>query len=157
MASRKGLMDISDIKHLQIFQRNIPDELKLRIYLCRLDGQVCAGAIFSAIGSTAVYLVGATSNSGMKSNGAYLIQWSFLKWLKETGFSFYDLNGINPAVNPGTYHFKRGLAGKNGMDLEFLGKYQVADNPVSAILVNYGDKLVSSLKKTLKRIISLRK
>jgi lipid II:glycine glycyltransferase (peptidoglycan interpeptide bridge formation enzyme) len=157
MAGRKGLEDISDIAHLRKVQRDLPAEFKLRISLCRLDGQVCAGAIFSAVGATAVYLVGATSNTGMKSNGSYLIQWSFLKWLKENGFLFYNLNGINPEINPGTYHFKRGLAGKNGMALEYLGKYQVADNLVSALLVNGGEKFVSSLKKAGKRIKSLRK
>lgn len=157
MVRRKGLEDITDIEHLKKVQRDLPAEFKLRVILCRLDGQVCAGAIFDAIGTTAVYLVGATSNTGMKSNGSYLIQWSFLKWLKENGFLFYNLNGINPEINPGTYHFKRGLAGKNGMDLEYLGKFQVSDNPVSALLVDGGEKLISSLKKAGKRIKSMRK
>lgn len=157
MASRKGLEDISDIEYLKKVQRDLPTEFKLRVSLCRLDGQVCAGAIFSAIGATAVYLVGATSNAGMKSNGSYLIQWSFLKWLKESGFLSYNLNGINPELNPGTYHFKRGLAGKKGMDLEFLGKHQVADSPVSALLVYSGEKLASGLERVLKRINLLSK
>jgi hypothetical protein len=157
MANRKGLEDISDIGHLKKVQRDLPVQFTLRVSLCRLDGQVCAGAIFSAIGTTAVYLVGATSNAGMKSNGSYLIQWSFLKWLKENGFLFYNLNGINPEINPGTYHFKRGLAGKKGMDIEYLGKYQVADNPFSALLINGSEKLVSRLRKAAGKIRSLRK
>ena len=36
------------------------------------------------------------------------------EWIKEKGLRYYDLNGINPETNPGTYHFKRGLAGKKG-------------------------------------------
>ena len=156
MANRKGLKDLSNIEHLKKAQEGLPPEFKLQVILCRLEGQVCAGAIFAAVGTSAVYLIGATSNAGMKSNGSYLIQWSFLKWLKENGFSFYNLNGINPAVNPGTYHFKRGLAGKKGIDLEFLGKYQVADNPVSALLVNGGEKLVSGLQMAKGKIKTLR-
>lgn len=157
MVCRKGLEDITDIEHLKKVQSDLPAEFKLRVILCRLDGQVCAGAIFDAIGTTAVYLVGATSNAGMKSNGSYLIQWSFLKWLKENGFLFYNLNGINPEINPGTYHFKRGLAGKKGMDLEFLGKYQVSDNPISTVLVDTGEKLSFSLNKAMKKFRFLRK
>lgn len=125
MANRKGLSYLSDIEHLKKVQKELPPDFKLKIILCRLNGETCAGAIFSAISTTGVYLVGATSTAGMKSKGSYLIQWEFLRWLKEKGFKSYDLNGINPEVNPGTYHFKRGVAGKNGIDVEFLGKYQV--------------------------------
>ena len=151
MANRKGLTDLGDVEHLKKVQRYLPPGYKLRVILCRLNGEIHAGAIFSAIGNTAVYLVGATSNAGMKSNGSYIIQWTFIKWLKENGFRYFDLNGINPEVNPGTYHFKRGLAGKKGMDVEFLGKFQVADNPLSALVVNGGESLVAGYKKVLRK------
>lgn len=156
MASRKGLVDLSDIEHLKKVQRDLPPGLKLKVILCRLNGEFCTGAIFSAIGATAVYLVGATSNAGMKSSGSYIVQWAFMEWIKEKGLRYYDLNGINPETNPGTYHFKRGLAGKQGRDVEFLGKYQVADNPISALIVNGGELLVSRYKKILQKGRSLR-
>lgn len=156
MASRKGLVDLSDIEHLIKVQRDLPPELKLKVIVCRLNGEICAGAIFSAIGATAIYLVGATSNAGMKSNGSYIVQWAFVKWLKENGFRYYDLNGINPHTNPGTYHFKRGLAGKKGLDVEFLGKFQVADSPVSSLVVKGGEWLMAGRKKIVQTGRSLR-
>jgi hypothetical protein len=156
MAYRKGVTDLGDVEHLKKVQRDLPSGYKLRVILCRLNGEIQAGAIFAAIGNTAVYLVGATSNTGMKSNGSYLIQWRFIKWLTEHKFHYFDLNGINPEVNPGTYHFKRGLAGKKGMDLEYLGKFQVADNPLSALVVISGESLVTSYKKAIKRGQSLK-
>jgi lipid II:glycine glycyltransferase (peptidoglycan interpeptide bridge formation enzyme) len=79
-----------------------------------------------------------------------------MEWIKEKGLRYYDLNGINPETNPGTYHFKRGLAGKKGIDVEFLGKYQVVDNPISALIVNGGELLVSKYKKILQKGRSLR-
>jgi hypothetical protein len=151
MANRKGVKDLGDVEHLKKVQINLPSVYKLKAILCRLNGEIHAGAIFSAIGNTAVYLVGATSNTGMKSNGSYIIQWSFIKCLKENNFRYFDLNGINPEVNPGTYHFKHGLAGKKGMDYEYLGKFQVADNPLSAFVVNSGESLITSYKKALQR------
>ena len=157
MASRKGLVDLSDIEHLKKVQQDLPKEHKLKIILCRLNGEICTVAIFSTIGTTAVYLVGATSNAGMKSNGSYLIQWAFVEWIKEKGIRYYDLNGINPETNPGTYHFKRGLAGKKGIDVEFLGKFQVADNRISAYMVGNGERLISGYKKFLQKARSLRK
>ena len=147
MANRKGLTELGDVNHLKRVQRDLPSECKLKVILSRLNGETQAGAIFSAMGNTAIYLIGATSNAGMKSNGSYINQWTFIKWLKENKFRYFNLNGINPETNPGTYHFKRGLAGKKGIDCEYLGKYQVVDNPLSALVVNGGESLKSSLKK----------
>jgi lipid II:glycine glycyltransferase (peptidoglycan interpeptide bridge formation enzyme) len=83
----------------------------------------------------------------MKSHGSYIVQWAFMEWIKEKGLRYYDLNGINPETNPGTYHFKRGLAGKNGIDAEFLGKFQVADSPVSSLVVKGGEWLMRGYRR----------
>jgi hypothetical protein len=147
MARRKGLVDLNNIDSLKRTQRDLPPTLKLKVILCRLNDEFCAGAIFSAIGTMAVYLVGATSDAGMKSKGSYIIQWAFVKWLKDNGFRYYDLNGINPHANPGTYHFKCGLAGRLGRDLEFLGKYQIADNRTSFFVVKGGEWIMGARKR----------
>jgi lipid II:glycine glycyltransferase (peptidoglycan interpeptide bridge formation enzyme) len=156
MVRRKGLVELSDIDHLKRVQRDLPPALKLKVILCRLNGVLIAGAIFSAVGATAEYLVGATSDAGMKAKGSYLIQWAFVKWIKERGFRYYDLTGINPYTNPGTYSFKRGLAGKHGMDVEFLGKFQVADSRVSSFVVKGGELIMSGYKKIMRVGRSLR-
>lgn len=156
MVKRKSLIDLSDINHLELVQKDLPQNLKLKVILCRLNGETCAGGIFSAIGATGVYLVGATSDAGMKTNGSYIIQWAFLNWLKENGFFYYDLNGINPEANPGTYHFKRGLAGKKGREVEFLGKFQVADSILSDLIVRGGERLLSACRRIGRTEKSLR-
>ncbi|WP_262965916.1 lipid II:glycine glycyltransferase FemX [Methylobacter psychrophilus] len=150
MVNRKTLVELNDITHLKRVQKDLPEGHKLKIILARLDGKTCAGAIFSMIGKTGVYLVGATSDIGMKTNGSYLVQWEFMKWLKGNGFLYYDLNGINPQANPGTYKFKRGLAGKNGRDVEFLGKYQVADNRLGKFAINCGEKIIFGYRRLVR-------
>lgn len=152
MAKRKSLDDVTDLEHLRKVQKRLPSDLKLRIVLCRDGGELCAGGIFSAMGNGALYLVGATSNTGMKSNGSYLVQWAFIEWLKERGCRYYDLNGINPESNPGTYHFKRGLAGKLGQDVEFLGRYQASGSFASDAMVRGGEKLLAACKKIPKQM-----
>lgn len=147
MAMRKELVELADLNYLKSVQMDLPKNLHMKVILCRLDGELCAGAIFSAIGNLGVYLSGATSKLGMKTNGSYIIQWTFVTWLKENGFHFYDLNGINPNTNPGTYRFKRGLAGKHGNDIEFLGKFQVADSQISSFVVKVGEWLMSSYRQ----------
>lgn len=147
MVRRKSLIEHSDINHLKMVQRDLPSNLKLKVILCRLNGEACVGGIFSTIGAAGVYLVGATSDAGMKTKGSYIVQWAFVKWLKENGFLHYDLNGINPEVNPGTYHFKRGLAGKRGREVEFLGRFQVADSILSDLVVKEGERLLSAYRR----------
>lgn len=156
MVRRKGLVDLTNINHLKMVQRDLPQDFKLKVILCRQNSEFSAGAIFSAIGKTGVYLSGATSDAGMKTNGSYIVQWAFVKWLKENGFLHYDLNGINPEVNPGTYHFKRGLGGKRGRDVEFPGKFQVADDRVSSWVVKGGEWLLFGYRRIARDVRSLR-
>ena len=156
MSIRKGVTDLGDVEQLKKVQRYLPLEYKLKVILCRLNGENHYGAIFSAIGNTAVYLVGATSNAGLKSRSSFINHWTFIKWLKQKKIHYYNLNGINPEINPGTYTFKLGLAGKKGIDVEFIGKFQVADNPLSVLVANCGESLVYMYKRILRKSTALK-
>ena len=70
------------------------------------------------MGDSAIYLLGATSDAGLNSKGAYFLQWTMIRWLKRTGIKSYDLGGIDPEGNPGVYHFKRGISGVDICQIE---------------------------------------
>ncbi|HEU6449338.1 MAG TPA: peptidoglycan bridge formation glycyltransferase FemA/FemB family protein [Verrucomicrobiae bacterium] len=93
-------------------QEHLPKNQKLKILICVQNGIPAAGIVCSAMGESAIYLFGATNHNGLKSKAAYLLQWTIIRRLKDLGFRYYDLGGINPKTNPGVYHFKRGLGGK---------------------------------------------
>src|SRR5436189_1342 len=95
----------------QFSKKKVSHGQAMKIMLCKSGDEHCAGLVCSAIGKTAIYLFGATSNAGMKSRGSYLLHWKLIEWLKQNRFSVYDLHGINPVRNPGTYKFKNDLAG----------------------------------------------
>jgi hypothetical protein len=156
MTTRKGLPGPTDIDHLRRVQRELPAGQKLRVVLCRRDGELCAGAIFAAIGTTGLYVRGATSDAGLKTNASYLVQWAFVQWLRERGFSHYDLNGINPEASLGTHHFKRGLAGKRGCERQLLGTFQVSDGVLSNWIVNGGERLVAGYRRLVGAAASMR-
>lgn len=147
LLERKQFIAPNDINEFRLIQENLPANYKMKIILCRFEGNLCGGAIFSAIGTSGLYLFGAINEVGMKSNGSYLIQWKFIEWLKENQFIYYNLNGINPVANPGTYKFKEGLCGKNGKDVYFLGKFEVFESKLSKLAIKYGDSLFSIYKK----------
>jgi lipid II:glycine glycyltransferase (peptidoglycan interpeptide bridge formation enzyme) len=124
MVARKKFKEGNDINQFRFMQAQLPDNLKMRVMICKSAAGICAGTIWSAIGNMGLYLFGATSSVGLKSNGSYLLQWKLIEQLKKEGLAVYDLNGINPEMNPGTYKFKNDLAGKHGRDVWFAGQFE---------------------------------
>jgi vancomycin resistance protein VanK len=148
MVARKRFVEPNDIRQFRAIQAQLPDSQKMKIMLCRgADGQYVAGVICSFIGASAVYLFGATASAGMKSNGSYLLQWNMVQRLKAAGCITYNLNGINPARNPGTYKFKADLAGVHGRDVHFLGRFEGGTGTVSDWLVRCAEALKAAVRK----------
>jgi lipid II:glycine glycyltransferase (peptidoglycan interpeptide bridge formation enzyme) len=146
MVARKKFREPNDIHEFQEIQRRLPPEFKMKLMLCSSMEGLCAGVICSAIGGTALYLFGATSLVGMKSRGSYLLQWKLIEQLKDVNVSQYDLNGINPDVNPGTYKFKSDLGGDKGREVRFLGQFESCENTISWACVRMGEKVRAMAK-----------
>jgi hypothetical protein len=104
MWSRKKFDTTVDVEEFGRILNDLPEDLKFKILICQDKGVPVSGIVCSAVGSMGIYLLGATSEAGLNSKGAYLLQWSMIKWLKENGFKYYDLGGIDPDRNPGVYH-----------------------------------------------------
>ena len=125
------------------------DEMKAMV--CKTAGEPCAGVIWSAIGSTGIELVAATSAFGMKGGASHLLRWRVLERLKEAGCAWYDLNGINPETNPGTYRFKRELAGSYGHDVTFLGRLDADSTTPSDFCVELGERTRTFYRAVIRR------
>ena len=145
MLERKRVTTGVDYREFQRIQEYLRPSEKMNILVCRAQGEPVCVAIYSAIGDTGIYLLGATGQKGLGLNGAYLLQWRIIERLKERGVRYYDLGGIDPDNNPGVYHFKLGVAGKNGRDETFLGEFQGSFS-ASAELSLLGLKLFRRLK-----------
>jgi lipid II:glycine glycyltransferase (peptidoglycan interpeptide bridge formation enzyme) len=124
LLTRKKFPEPNNIEEFVAVQRALPERFKMRIRLCKSAGTVCAGLVSSAVGNTAVYLFGATGDSGLKVGGSYLLHWNLIETLIRSGVPVYDLNGINPVKNPGTHRFKAELCGDKGRDTFFLGRFE---------------------------------
>lgn len=146
MVARKQFREPNDINEFRVMQQRLPEEFKMKVMLCGQHESVVAGAICSAIGGTALYLFGATSNAGMKSRGSYLLQWKLVEWLKERGVPRYDLNGINPETNPGTYKFKSDLGGQGRKEVRFSGQFDACESRVSLLCIRIAESLRSVLR-----------
>jgi hypothetical protein len=149
LLERKQFQEPNDINEFRMIQRELPPEFKMRIFLCRSEGVSTAGVICAIIGKTGVYLFGATNDQGMVNKGSYLLQWKAIQWMKNNGCRSYNLNGINPIANPGSYHFKAGLSGKNGKDVYYLGRFDCYSSPINAAMVQTADLLLPFMKKVI--------
>jgi lipid II:glycine glycyltransferase (peptidoglycan interpeptide bridge formation enzyme) len=125
MLRRKQLKPEADLRVHRDVQHRLPEHLKMRVVLARHGGRACAGAIYSPIGDTAIYLFGATDGAGMQTCASYAVQWTIVGELKGRNIQAYDLNGTNAELNPGTYHFKKGLAGRFTEEVTFAPQVQM--------------------------------
>ncbi len=132
MLKRKAFETTVDVEEFGRIQESLPESQRMRILICEQNGVPVAGIVASAMGDSAIYLLGATSDDGLNSKGAYLLQWTMIQWLKENGFKFYDLGGIDPEGNPGVYSFKKGFS---GADVSQLSPFVACDNVVSSTIV----------------------
>jgi len=151
MLGRKKFAAQADIHRFRTIQRDLPQGWKMRVFLSRSEKGIGAGAICSASGDRGLYLFGATNEVGYADKGSYLLQWRIIHWLKAKGCVLYDLNGINPGQNPGTYRFKSGIAGKNERDVLMLGQYDSCAT-MRGRLMSTGEARLLPIVRRLSRI-----
>lgn len=123
MVVRKRFVPKINYDKYRIIQKELPENLKMKILACEFESKPVCTIICSAMGDTGIYFFGATANEGLKTNASNLLHWRMIQWLKENGYRWYDLGGINPKESPGTYQFKRGLAGSLGEDRIKIGQF----------------------------------
>lgn len=155
LLKRKQFKEPNDINEFRMIQNKLPLEHKMMLFICESNGSISAGGIFTAIGDTGVYLFGATNSIGMKDKSSYAIQWKAIQWMKSKGCHFYNLNGINPETNPGGYHFKKGVAGKQGKDIKYLGRFDCYPLLLNSLLNHAGASSIAIPQKLLSLIRQL--
>jgi lipid II:glycine glycyltransferase (peptidoglycan interpeptide bridge formation enzyme) len=147
MRMRKTFETTVDAEEFGRMQETLAESQRMRILICEDKGVPVAGLVASALGDSAIYLLGATSDEGLKSKGAYLLQWTMIQWLKRNGIRWYDLGGIDPDGNPGVYLFKRGFS---GVDICQLNPMVASYSAISSGIVKAGLAMQRTLNGTLR-------
>jgi lipid II:glycine glycyltransferase (peptidoglycan interpeptide bridge formation enzyme) len=143
MRKRKTFETSVDADEFGRMQEALSESQRMRILICQEKGVPVAGLVVSALGDSAIYLLGATSDAGLNAKGAYLLQWTMICWLKEQGIETYDLGGIDPEGNPGVYYFKRGLS---GVDCTQIKPYAASRSLFSSGMVKAGLALQRTIR-----------
>jgi lipid II:glycine glycyltransferase (peptidoglycan interpeptide bridge formation enzyme) len=148
MWSRKKFDTTVDVEEFGRIHEDLPEPCKFRILVCQDKGVAVSSIVCSVVGNMGIYLLGATSEAGLNSKGAYLLQWNMIKWLKEHGFKYYDLGGIDPDSNPGVYHFKKGLSGD---DVTRLPPFEYCEDSLSYLVMKGADLARRGISGLLKK------
>lgn len=84
------------------------------------DGEPVAGICLAAHGAAATYLVGWNGPLGRKLAANQFLFWFAIRYLKEQGFQWFDLGGLDEDKTPGITDFKLGMGGQ---PYELVGEY----------------------------------
>jgi lipid II:glycine glycyltransferase (peptidoglycan interpeptide bridge formation enzyme) len=153
MRNRKSFETTVNVKEFGQIQESLSNSHRMQILICRDGDLPVAGLIVSSMGDSAIYLLGATSDEGLKSKGAYLLHWTMIRYLKESGTRWYDLGGVDPELNPGVYTFKKGFS---GVDVCQIRPFVASASALSSGLVKAGLALQRTLKSSLSPFVLAR-
>ncbi|MEW6252449.1 MAG: peptidoglycan bridge formation glycyltransferase FemA/FemB family protein [Planctomycetota bacterium] len=144
-----------DVELDSVFYARVQEQLehaeRFCVTLAEHEGRPVAGHVMSALGDTAVYLLGATNANGLELKASYLLQWHALKTAQDFGCTWYDLGGIDPDNNPGVYHFKRGLAGG---EVSVPGPMEQSASGISAKLLLAAECVLRRARELRRRTVS---
>jgi len=143
MLKRKRFWTGVRIEEFAQIQKRLPQHQRMKVFLSEHGGRPVAALVCSAMGESAIYLLGASVDD-QRIRASYLLHWSAIKWLKSNGTRYYDLGGIDPVTNPGVYQFKRGIS---GVDVSHISSLVACSNGLSMAFANGSRMLNRSLRK----------
>lgn len=149
MRERKAFETTVSVDEMKRIQEALPESQRMRVLICQDKGVPVASIVVSAMGDSAIYLLGATSDAGLNSKGAYFLHWTMISLLKEQGIRKYDLGGIDPEGNPGVYYFKRGFS---GVDTCQINPFAASKSAVSSGMVKAGIAVQRTLRASLRSL-----
>lgn len=153
MRQRKQFDSDVDVDTFYRIHQRLRESHRFSILICRHQKKPVAALVCSALGESAIYLLGATNEEGMKVKGSYLLQWAAIESMKKKGIRFYDLGGIDPVGNPGVHHFKSGLS---GTDVSHLAPLIACDNGFSFGMVKLGQFVRQGVRDVRQRAVRSR-
>jgi len=154
MVSRKGFIPGVDIDEFCEIQKDLPENLKMKILVCEYGGKPVGAIMASLLGNKGIGLIGGSRRNGLNLGGFHLLNWRLIEWMKSQGANFYDFGGYDPQNNPGTASFKEGIGGK---DVYHIGQFETSNGFLSPFAVRLGEKIRALYRKRKNLLASQKK
>jgi peptidoglycan pentaglycine glycine transferase (the first glycine) len=126
MTGERSDFDVHSAAYYEIAYRLFAPTTRLVLLMAEYQGRPLAALMAFAMGGTAWYFYGASSDDERQRMPAYLLQWEAIRWARAKGCAVYDLWGVPDEDEEtleagltsrsdglwGVYRFKRGFGGK---------------------------------------------
>lgn len=121
---RENMQDKSfrgpSIELLRSLQHHLDIDSKPIILRAHIAGEAVAGICLVPHGTAVTYLIGWNGNDGRNLKANQYLLWQAIVHLKQNGFRWFDLGGVDEERTPGIAAFKLGL---NGERYESVGEF----------------------------------
>ncbi|NOC94223.1 GNAT family N-acetyltransferase [Ruegeria sp. HKCCD6228] len=114
------------------------------VLFARKDGTDIAAMTLGRAGSNAVYLFGATLDTGRRLNAGHYLMWHSMLRCRDLGLKYFDLGGIDPEANPSVTRYKLRTG---GTELRAAGPYEFRPAGASSTLISIAETIHARLKK----------
>jgi lipid II:glycine glycyltransferase (peptidoglycan interpeptide bridge formation enzyme) len=102
---RKGFKGLNPDEFINP-QSKLSSEEKMNFIVAYYENEPVSVHLASHLGDTGVALLVASNKKGLDCGSSYLIWWKACIAAKNAGMKRFDLGGIDPDNNPGSYRFK---------------------------------------------------
>ena len=90
----------------------VDESIEACLFVARHQDEIGAGVVVIRIGVNLHYIWGGVNRELSKFRVGEAVQWAVIKWGLSGGCKQYDLEGIDPVANEGTYRFKKKMGGR---------------------------------------------
>ncbi|MEM1329462.1 MAG: GNAT family N-acetyltransferase [Planctomycetota bacterium] len=142
LMDRKGFTVELDAGFYERVQERLVGDDRMTMIVVRSEGEIVGMNLVSALGDTLAGIVGASTATGAKLSGAYLLEWMAIELAHERGLRCYDMGGFDPDDNPGVADFKRRTG---GADISSAGPAQFVPSGVRP-------RIAQSLESAVRRV-----
>lgn len=113
ISARKGFdLPASEALMQQLLLRSqAGGPVEARLFVATTQDSLAGGAFILRAGSHIHYLWGAVDRAHARARAGEALQCAVIEWALAQQCTLYDLEGIDPVNNPGTYQFKKKVGG----------------------------------------------
>jgi lipid II:glycine glycyltransferase (peptidoglycan interpeptide bridge formation enzyme) len=96
---------------------------KMNIVVAYYESQPVTAHATSYLGDTALGILTASNEKGLRCSASYIVWWRTLLASKRAGMKKYDMGGIDPDNNPHVYQFKSRMGGQESFHIGIFEAY----------------------------------
>jgi lipid II:glycine glycyltransferase (peptidoglycan interpeptide bridge formation enzyme) len=140
---RKNFMGL-DVEIFAKSHQYLDAEEKMNFVVAYYNGEPVSANFSSCLGDTAVAILAAGNDTGLKYEASNLIWWQWFLLARRAGMKMCDLGGIDPVNNPGVYQFKSRVGGK---EVCYIGTFEACTGSFLRRLWHVSERLHNVIKR----------